>query len=181
MNTLQKYVLKPGFKHHQRQADGSVTCLEGGSVVELNENQAANFAERFELLASVQARAEADAAMAAAATASAAELDATPAPAPAPDVVVDEATATVTSTPAEGDGAPVEPAPSVPAVAPEPEAFTPVDVGEYTADGLIEKIETLDNIAAVTQIGDDEQARKSKARSTVLTAVDERLDALGAE
>jgi len=179
VSNLQKYVLKPGFKHHQRHADGSVKCLEGGSVVELNENQAANFAERFELLASVQARAEADAAMAAAATASAAELDATPAP--APDVVVDEATATVTSTPAEGDGAPVEPAPSVPAVAPEPEAFTPVDVGEYTADGLIELIEELDDIAAVTQIGDDEQARKSKARSTVLTAVDERLDALGAE
>ncbi len=179
MSNLQKYVLKPGFKHHERQADGSVKCVEAGSVVELNDNQAVNFAERFELLASVQARAEADAAMAAAATASAAELDATPAP--APDAVVDEATATVTSPPAAGDGAPVEPAPSVPAVAPEPEAFTPVDVEEYAADGLIELIETLDNIAAVTQIGDDEQARKSKARKTVLTAVDERLDALGVE
>lgn len=178
MSKLQKYVLKPGYKHHQRQTDGSVTCLEAGSVVELNENQAANFAERFELLASVQARAEADAAMAAAATAEAAELDATPAPAP---VVVDEATATVTSPPAAGDGAPVEPAPTEPAAAPEPEAFDPVDVEEYTADGLIEKIAELDNVAAITQIGDDEQARKSKARSTVLTAVDERLDALGVE
>ena len=87
----------------------------------------------------------------------------------------------MTSPPAAGDGAPVEPAPTAPAAAPEPEAFTPVDVEEYTADGLIEMIAELDNIAAITQIGDDEQARKSKARSTVLTAVDERLDALGAE
>ena len=149
-----KYVLRPGFTHYYREPDeaeglhGEVIQLEPGAVVDLNANQAENFADRFELLSTVKARAEAEVAMAAAATAQADEQDA----------------------------APTAPADEAPAEAPA--AFDAVDVEAHSASDLIAIVGALETEAQVRQVADDEVSRGSKQRSTVLAAADARLEEL---
>lgn len=153
----RKYVLKPGYSHTQRNEDGSLKRLDAGAVVELTQRQARAFADRFELLESVQARAAAEAAMLESAESQAAEIDqAKPAetPAPAP-----------TETPAETPAEPVE--------------VEPVDVNKYKADELVVMIGKCETEGEVRAIADAEEAR-SRPRTSVLTAADERLEELGA-
>lgn len=149
--STEKYVLKPGFSHYHRQ-DNRVVELSAGDVADLTPTQAEAFADRFELLSAVEARAEVESKIAASAKAQAAEQEATK---PAPGTA--------------GDGAPVKPAPSTP----EPAE----NVGDYKAGDLIKmigKCKTADEVAA---IADAEEAR-SRPRSTVLAAADERLEEL---
>lgn len=151
-----KYVLKPGFTHYMREPDetdglhGDVVKLEPGAVVDLTAAQAENFADRFELLTAVQARAEAEIAMAKAATAQADEQEAAPAEAPA--AVVGD----IADTP--------------------PDAFERDDL---SARDLIALIGRLQTEAAVREVADDEVSRGKRKRSTVLAAADARLEELG--
>lgn len=177
-----KYVLKPGFTHYLREPDeadglhGDVVKIEAGTVVDLNANQAASFADRFELLTAVKARAEAEVAMAKAATAQAEEQAqvAPAAPADAPPAATEEQVATAaTETPesAEADKAD--------AAAQAPAAFELVDVEAHSASDLIAIVGGLETEAQVRQVADDEVSRGARKRSTVLAAADSRLEELG--
>lgn len=152
----RKYVLKAGFSHTVRdQETGELRQLRAGSVVELNRRQATAFADRFELLESVQARAAAEAAMLAAAEGEAEAIDkaATPMPAAA------AATAEVAT--------------------PAPKPVEPVDVDKFKADELVAKIGKCKTEAEVRAIADPE-SKRSRPRTSVLTAADEKLEELGA-
>lgn len=132
MSKTQKYVLKPGFTHYDRGEDGQVRQVPAGSVCDLTEAQAENFADRFELLSAVQARAEAEAAMAAAATAEA----------EAQDAAADDA----------GDAG----------TEAETEAAPAFDASAHSADELKQFIADAGSVAEVEAIADSEQAGKAR-------------------